>query len=150
MQVRSIDAIHWTANDLNMFARWFFPDPNVYSLQNLRYLVEHVSDKRPTFLTRLLTLPSSFFDEPVLPYTLLLLLSWMGMLFQGFTPKKVLISSGLFFLVALAINIYLLWTWKMAGYVLLASLESSLIFTLFIGYWSALNVAAIYSIAKYK
>ena len=137
----SIRNIHWTDNDLNMFARWFFPDPNVYSLQNLRYLVEHVSDKRPTFLTRMLLLPSYFFDEPILPYTLFLLLSWIGMLFQGFTPKKVLISSGLFFLVALAINIYLLWTQKMAGYVLLASLESSLIFTLFIGYWSALNVA---------
>jgi len=137
----SIRDIHWTTNDLNMFARWFFPDPNVYSLQNLRYLVEHVSDKRPTFLTRLLSLPSDFLDEPILPYTLLLLLSWIGMLFYGFGPKKVLISSGLFFLVALAINIYLLWTQKMAGYVLLASLESSLIFMLFIGYGSALNVA---------
>jgi hypothetical protein len=137
----SIGAIHWTANDLNMFARWFFPDPNVYSLQHLRYLVEHVSDKRPTFLRRLFLLPSSFLDEPVLPYTLLLLLSWVGMLFHGFTPKKVLISSGLFLLVSLVVNIYLLWTWKMADYVLLASLESSLIFTLFIGYWSAVNVA---------
>ena len=63
------------------------------------------------------------------------------MLFHGFTPKKGLISSGLFLLVSLVVNIYLLWTWKMADYVLLASLESSLIFTLFIGYWSALNVA---------
>jgi hypothetical protein len=137
----SLGAIHWTANDLNMFARWFFPDPNVYSLQNLRYLVEHVSDKRPTFLRRLFLLPLHFLNETILPYTLLLLLTWTSALFHGFTQKKGWISSCSLFLVTLAINIYLLWTQKLADYVFLASMDSCVIFTLFIGYWSALNAA---------
>ncbi len=137
----SLGAIHWTANDLNMFARWFFPDPNVYSLQNLRYLVDHVSDKRPTFLNRLFLLPLHFISETILPYTLLLLLTWTGALLHGVPRKREIISFFSLFLVALLINIELLWIQKMADYVLLASLDSSLIFTLFIGYWSALNAA---------
>jgi hypothetical protein len=128
--------VHWTTNDLNMFARWFFPDAQTYSLQNLQYLVGHVSTRRPTILNRLLLFSRHLLDETILPYTLLVLLTWMGLLFHGFASKKVVISACLTLLVTLAINGYLLWTIRLPDYVLLSSLEASAIFTLFIGYWT--------------
>ncbi len=38
-----IRRVGWTPNDQELFARWFFPDPALYSYDHLRYLEQNVS-----------------------------------------------------------------------------------------------------------
>ncbi len=132
----TIRDIHWTSNDLNMFARWFFPDETLYSVQTLRYLVDHVSDIRPTFASKLASLPSEFFNAPLLPYTLLLFVIGLAGFFLPRVPRQALLILGLTLLLVLGINIYLLWRNRLVDNVFLTSLTACVMFTLFFGYWS--------------
>ncbi len=75
--------VHWSANDLNMFSRWFFPDQVTYSLENLRYLVDHVSDKRTDILNLVFFLPDYFSGLTVLPYTIMIISLWLCTLLFG-------------------------------------------------------------------
>jgi len=66
----TIKEIGWSANDFDMFERWFFTDPHVYSIEKLQYLVQHVSDKQKTIFNLILSLPDRLSGFAALPYIL--------------------------------------------------------------------------------
>ncbi len=127
----TIREVGWSENDLVMFTHWFFPDPAVYSLQNLEYLVAHVPDTRPslpgiaaTFFHQLLSLAS-------IPYLLAILLTWLAG-FYSIRWKRV--APPLFVLLILftLLSLYLSWTQKLPYRVLLPLLGCIAIFEFFV------------------
>ena len=131
-----IGVVHWSDNDLNMFSRWFFPDQVTYSLENLRYLVDHVSDKRADILNLVFFLPDYFSGLTVLPYTIMIMSLWTYILLVGVNLKRTLgISVPTLGLVILTI-IYLEWTQKAPDRILLFSLLAVITFSLINWYWA--------------
>lgn len=119
-----IHRVGWSANDQELFAHWFFPDARLYSLEHIRYLVDHIpgASKDPSgvataFAENLLTLP---------PLTLLGLM--LSALIWGICNRVSIWSE----LVAMAIwslaileNLVLAWAFKDPDYLLLSTLGGS-------------------------
>ncbi len=118
----SLPAVGWHRIDYRMFGNWFFPDEHTFSDSNLRYLIDHVSDKDASFPASFLasfspsyTL-SDLYEQNSLPYLLLLVAVWLVALCnrsfaQAVWPLAALLAS---FLVLLAL---LSWTQKVPLYV---------------------------------
>ena len=132
----AIGKVGWSANDLNMFVRWFFPDQTTYSLENLQILINHVSDKQKNFFGWILSFPDRLSSLTVLPYTLMLVSLWLCILLNGPRPGKLLISSILTVLFLAFIIIYLQWTQKAPDRILLFSLSAGIMFSLNNWYWA--------------
>lgn len=122
-----IKAVGWTKNDQELFARWFFPDQTIYSLQNLQYLVEHVSGAGYLNFSLVVTLFRQLFSKSILPYVLLIVaLGLFALRFALPLPTKLALLLSV--LTALAENLYLEWTMKDPERVLLPSLAGTAIF----------------------
>jgi hypothetical protein len=130
-----IKDVNWSANDLNVFSHWFFPDPATYSLQNLRYLVDHVSDKNVNIFRWIFFLPDHFSGLGFLPYVLMLFSLWSCMLLYGADLKRTLLISAVSIILVLAAIIYLEWTHKAPDRLLLFSLWAGIIFSLLNWLW---------------
>ncbi|MGA7194215.1 MAG: hypothetical protein WBW94_11330 [Anaerolineales bacterium] len=131
----AIGDVRWSANDLNMFSRWFFPDQVTYSLENLRYLVEHVSDRRADILNWIFFLPDHISSLTILPYPIMLVSLWLCMWFYDADLRRTLgvsiLTVGLIFLTFM----YLEWTQKAPDRILLFSLFAGITFSLINWYW---------------
>ncbi len=127
--------VNWSANDLNVFSRWFFPDQVTYSLENLRYLVDHVSDKRADVLSWVFFLPDYLSSLTVLPYTIMIVSLWLCILVYGVDLKRTLGVSVLTIGFIVLTIIYLEWTQKAPNRILLFSILAGITFSLVNWYW---------------
>lgn len=129
-----IRRIAWSPNDQELFARWFFPDPDVYSLERIQYLVDHVS---PFSSNPLYTLETTFytpFARFLIPYVLIMLANCLWMLSQGVFRKAVL-PVAVLWVVVIADNSYFALAWKIADRMLLSTLCSAAVLGFLTPYW---------------
>ena len=118
---RTIRNVGWSGNDQELFAHWFYSDPNIFSFAHLQYLVNNIpattTDAAAVvsiFLTHLL-------DPPIVSYVLMLLSIWLSSL-KTPPSQKVILSILVGQLVFIAENLYLAWAWKIADHVILSTL----------------------------
>ena len=91
---RTIRNVGWSGNDQELFAHWFYSDPNIFSFAHLQYLVNNIpattTDAAAVvsiFLTHLL-------DPPIVSYVLMLLSIWLFSLKTSSIPKSDLFNPG--------------------------------------------------------
>jgi hypothetical protein len=119
--------VGWSSNDLNSFANWFFPDPELYSLQNLRSLVEHTPQERVNLRDALGFLSERLFSLVSLPYLFLLVAVWLWMGLSEIPAKKILLPAILAGCTTLGMDIYLAVAMKIPNRVLLPSLTATIL-----------------------
>jgi hypothetical protein len=119
-----IRRVSWSDNDQELFARYFFPDAGVYSIDRIHYLVAHVAGigtnalySAQSFLSRVSSLGAA-------PYVFICLgvLLWALI---GKYPTSVRIATALTAGTALAENAALVWIYKNPDYVMLSLLASA-------------------------
>ncbi len=139
-----VKEVGWNENDLVLFTHWFFPDPQVYSLQHLQYLVEHVSDKREILSTIIYSAHRLVYPGS-LPYILIIFSTWLGMLIYA-PSKKVSLPLFVIGLISLLLIFYLSWAKKLPDRVLLPLLAAGVIFGLFSAYFNGIGSGKKYRI----
>jgi len=133
---RAIKNISWSANDSIIFERWFLSDPNVYSIEKLQYLAQHVSDKQKTILNSILFLPDRLSDLVTFPYALMLVSLWLAILLYSSVLRKSLVPSLVATAFIILIIILLEWTQKAPVRILLSLLTAVIFFTFWGWRWS--------------
>jgi hypothetical protein len=133
---RTIRRVGWSANDQELFARWFFPDQDVYSLEKLQYLVKRVSPYSVNPGYTLSTMLYTPFARFLVPYALIMLCNFLmayahGVFRRASTPLLAIAA------IVLADNAYFALAWKIADRMLLSSLSSAAIVGFLIPYWMA-------------
>ncbi len=122
----TIQAVGWNENDLVMFTHWFFPDPQVYSLEHLEYLAEHVSNLRDIPSTLIYSAHRLVFPGS-LPYILMIVSTWLGLLLY-FPIKKQVLPLFIIGLDSLGVIFFLAWARKLPDRVLLPLLAAAVLF----------------------
>ena len=84
---RAFPEIGWSKNDVKLFFVWFFPDRQIYSLENLQYVAEKISDKQTDIIGVIVALWYRFFSLPASPYALIILSTWLIFLIMGLLRK---------------------------------------------------------------
>jgi hypothetical protein len=122
--------VGWSKNDLKVFLNWFFPDKQIYSLENLQYIVEHVPGEQATRLRAISILSTALLRPVVLPYFLIVFSTWVLMLFYGFTRRA---AASLLTLLATfgGLAFYLAWAMKIPDRVLMILLAGTAIWGLY-------------------
>jgi len=123
--------IGWSRNDLKLFFNWFFPDQQIYSLENLQYLVAHVPGRQASKAGTLTTLAKSLIDPLYWPYILLILSTWLLTLFYGLAKRA---GPGLIALLtaSFAFDFYLAWTLKIPDRISVPLFAGVAIFSIYV------------------
>ncbi len=129
-----IRRIGWTGNDQELFARSFFPDPGIYSVDHLRYLVDHVSGIGQDPLLYAVAVFARLANEAVVAFLLLFLATFMWAVASE-APIGTKIAIPLALGVFLCETFGLTWIYKDPQYVLLASLANTVILCILILAW---------------
>ena len=120
-----IRRIGWTPNDQELFARWFYPDQSLYSVERLRYLVDKVApttqDAWGSVLGFLITVASVQFVS----YSLWMIAMVLHMFAEG-TSRRLFAAVTSAWMMALAENLGLSLLYKDPSYVLASTLAGSL------------------------
>jgi hypothetical protein len=141
--------IGWSKNDYKEFFNWFFPDKQMYSLENLQYLVEHVSDKQESKISTLATLVSRLLSLAALPYLLIVFFTWFVILFYG-GAKRTIFSLAILLITSFTLGFYFIWAMKFPDRILLSLLAGTSILGLSILMWSGFNSDALTYPPKWK
>ena len=130
-----IHRIGWSGNDQELFARSFFPDANLYSVDRLRYLVDHVSGvgQDPVYAAQ--SAVSRGATVWTAPFLLACLATWLWAFASG-APWGLKVAIPFVLVVALGESFGLIWIYKDPEYVLLASLANTAMLSLLIECWS--------------
>jgi hypothetical protein len=141
--------IGWSRNDQKLFFDWFFPDQQIYSLEHLRYLVEHVPGTQTDKVATLTALLTNLFDSVHWPYWLLMLSTWLITLFYGLAKKA---GAALLALLAafFAFAFYFTWAMKIPDRILVSQFAAVVILGLYILAWVGANEPASFSQAGHK
>ncbi len=130
-----IRRIGWSANDQELFARSFFPDAGLYSVDRLRYLADHVSGIGQNPLYSAQSLVTRVASVWTAPFLLVCLATWLWAFAAGASAgTKAAIPFILF--VSLGEGFGLIWIYKDPEYVLLASLANTAILSILILAWN--------------
>jgi hypothetical protein len=131
---REIRRIGWTGNDQELFARYYFPDPEIYTVERIQYLIQHVpgaSQNPPyvveAFLGRLARPTPAFF-------LLAVAASWLWMATRG-SSRYLTLALVVTLAVSLAENLTLIWLYKNPDYVLQALLAETAMLEVVILNW---------------
>lgn len=130
--------VGWSKNDSKVFFNWFFPDRNIYSIENLQYLVEHIPDKQTSKVNTLTTLVFGLFSPVSFPYLLIIFSTWIIALFYGFSKRAILPQATLS-VIFFTLGFYLIWALKFPDRVLVSLLAGTAIFGLCILTWPGAN-----------
>ena len=126
-----IHHIGWSGNDQELFARWFFPDQGIYSLDRIRYLDAHI----PAVSSNLLRTAGVFFSTLMLPqpsaYFIIMAAIWLGILSRKPSIRRAFILSTIW-AICLAENLFLAWAYKDPDNVLISTIICSTILGLVI------------------
>lgn len=119
-----IHRIGWSGNDQELFARWFFPDPGLYSLDHIQYLVDRlpasaqdVPGLLSAFFATLLELPA------VVCFVLMLAVLLWGLSLRR--PPSDIAAACVMWGIAILENLVLAWAYKDPDYLLLSTLVGS-------------------------
>ncbi len=121
-----IHRIGWSGNDQELFARWFFPDRGLYSLDHLRYLV----DRLPATAQDVPGLLSAFFATLLAWPAIICLVLMLAVLLSGIwrrSPPRNLLAVCVIWAIAILENLVLAWAYKDPDYLLLSTLIGSTI-----------------------
>ena len=117
-----IQAIGWSKNDQELFARWFFPDQDIYSLEHLQYLVDHVPGTTAFDAGLIQNYIRLLFSPLEVPYFLLLAAIGLFILHLGRPVRWAILGLLATLLVVMSENLYLAWSAKDVDRILLPSL----------------------------
>jgi hypothetical protein len=133
---RSVRRIGWSANDQELFIRWYYPDEQTYSLEKLQFLVTHVSalSSNPGFT--MLSILQAPFSPFLLPYLLVICASYLWMYSHAHLGRAILplVAIGC---ICVADNFYFGWAWKIADRILLSTLSATAILGFIVPSWLA-------------
>jgi hypothetical protein len=133
---REVGRLAWSANDLELFYRWYYADVRTYSVDRLQFLVDRVSPLSANPGITLLSLLREPFAPFLLPYLLAALASWLVIVGNGLR-KMAGLPVMLVWSVCLGINIYLSLAWKIADRVFLPTFSAAALLTFMIPFWIA-------------
>ena len=121
-----IRRVGWTPNDQELFARWFFPDADLYSYDHLQYLEQHVSPYSQDLGTTLTAWLPGIMGGRNTPYVALII---GAVIFSGGAGLKVrkYLALVVALLMVLALNAGFAIAYKNPDYVQAASLAGCLI-----------------------
>jgi hypothetical protein len=127
--------ISWSGNDQELFARSFFPDAKIYSIDRIQYLIAHVPGTAGDPLTaaqiflRRLTAPA------LLPASLMIVALCLVALASRPSGAKMLGQAAIM-LVSLAENFFLAWFYKNPDWVLFCSVANTVMLEVLVLYWT--------------
>jgi hypothetical protein len=121
-----IRRIGWTPNDQELFARWHFPDRELYSYEHLRYLEDHVSPYSQNYAATLAAWLPGIVGGRNTPYIVLMIGIIICMSGQGLGIRRYLALLGPL-PIALAVNAVLAITYKNPDYVQACTLAAGLL-----------------------
>ncbi len=129
-----IKRISWSSNDQELFARLFFPDPNIYSAERLQYLVDHIPATTQNPLASVQPLAVRILSGTALTALLLTAAIWLLALAERPSGRSVLATSAIL-VVSLTENLGLVWAYKDPDYSLFALLANTAILCLLVFTW---------------
>lgn len=139
-----IRRIGWSANDQELFARSFFPDPGTYSVDRLKYLVNRVSGIGNDPIYSAESVLSRIASIDAAPFLLVSLATWLWVLaLHGRLPAK--LGIPLVTATSIAEAIGLTWIYKDPQYVLLASLANTAMLSIVLSSWTGSEAASALS-----
>jgi hypothetical protein len=126
-----IHRVGWSSNDQELFARWFFPDKETYSLDRLQYLVAHIPGTSQD-LRRSVTVFIYSLARPQ-PVALIIFMAAISLwaLSQRHS-KRMVIALLTIWGFCIMENQFLVWSYKDPDYVLMSLIACSTIFGLLI------------------
>ena len=130
----ALEEIQWSQNDVWLFQNWFFPDEQVYSYNNLKYLSEATPVQRGNLSTILTFFQERLFSPLVVPYFIIFLTIWSVVLFQAQRNITKFCAWGLL-IVFFSVNLYMCWVMKLPYRILIPTLAATTIFSAFIPDW---------------
>ena len=133
---RSVRRIGWSANDQELFVRWYYPDEQTYSLDRLQFLVKHVSALSSNPGYTMLSVLQAPFSPFLVPYLLVICASYLWMYSQR-NLGRALLPLVAIACICVAENFYFGWAWKIADRILLSTLSATAILGFMIPYWLA-------------
>lgn len=129
-----IRRVGWTPNDQELFARWFFPDSTVYSLDHLRYLVDHTPGTSQDLSGTIKDFARTIAAPHASPYLFFMLASALSIV-AGRSSRTAGWGLLSVWSAALATNLVLAWGYKDPDYVLLSTVAGSIAFGLLLPAW---------------
>jgi hypothetical protein len=126
-----LDPIHWSKNDVEMLKIWFFPDQNIYSLENFQFLISEFPNTQQSILITWNSFIAFMKSTYIFPYLLLMLSTFL--LLISAQPKKMhIVSISISSLGVMGIFLYMEWSMKLVDRVILpAMIAISLVNLLF-------------------
>jgi len=129
-----IKMIGWSGNDQELFARSFFPDPGIYSLDRIRYLVENVPGTSQNAIGSIKNFFSRLGNPAAFPFLLIIMAIWLILPIWSLSTRNSLALISIV-LLCLAENLTLVWGYKNPEYVLLPSLANMGVFSIVVLDW---------------
>lgn len=129
-----IRRVGWTGNDQELFARWFFPDKKIYSLDHIQYLVDHTPGTSQDLSATMQAFMSTLALPRAAPYFIFMLAIALW-IFSGRLTGTAAWGAVSVCMAALATNLFLAWGYKDPDYVLLSTLAGSITFGLLLPAW---------------
>ena len=127
--------ISWSSNDQELFARSFFPDEGIYSVERLQYLIDHVPGTGQDPMGSGRTLLQRLSVGKALPVSVLPVVLWLlALATVPSSRKKLAITTVL--LACMAENIFLQWFYKNPDYSLFCLLANAAALELLMLSWS--------------
>ena len=135
-----IKHISWSKNDQELFARSFFPDPQVYSVERIQFLIDHVPGTGGSLTAAAGVLLQRLINPSGLPVALLVL-SVLFMALTGRPSRSVGLAVITVAGASLAENLFLEWFYKDPDYVLFTLLaNTAILLTLLLDWPGARNL----------
>ena len=131
----AIRQVNWSANDLKMFAHWFFPDAHTFSLPRLDYLIRHVPGTTTSLGGAIRSAAGRWLSLTASPYVLSLAGLWLALLAFA-RRRRTVLSLSVLTLALLALSVALAWSAKLPNRVLELLLVDGLLFGFFLLAWS--------------
>ncbi len=138
--------IGWSPIDTRMFTGWFIADEQVFSLDNLRYLVNRLPGTDSNLLGAVLSYFYPHTDPVELasisyPYALMLIAAFLSVAIYSSLRKAALPLLAILFSIAF-LFVYLLWTQKVPPRVWYSFLATLVVFGYFCITWSKTNAVS--------
>ncbi len=143
--------VGWTGNDYSLFINWFFPDQKVYSLSQLQYLVNHVSDNESSINDAVMSyfhFHHIFNARDTFPYLLVIVATWILALTHP-SLRGALPALAMLLVSSLILIVYLVWKENLPLHVWYSFLATIGIFGLCILSWH-INAAETNAHAEQK
>jgi len=133
--------VGWNFNDYKLFMSWFFPDEQLFSISNIRTLIQHIPGTERNGFSAALSYfyPKPFFDDiDSIPYFLMIA---AGLAALAVIPslRKAIPPLLVHLLTFLILILYLIWTEKVPLRIWDSFLSTTSVTGLFLLFWAGLE-----------